>query len=266
MAEALKKKHLKDHPDYKYQPRKPADRKRRMTRAKIAALNTATLPSTGPASMTSTPVEPVPLPKLAQTETGNMILDIGHQDLEDNIFRQLLNDYNQTVQPMWGQLGHNVNINGHSAILSTGVTEEASLESNYYSSMLDFDDKLEFADDLAADMEIRMQDATTDSEMWAATGIAQFSPSALRSFNKAYYGTSEDGTTIWDRPDVRLDCYGYALCVWMDCLSQDKSLGLLETYLQLEDLQKAVLGGQTLTFLSGTTNTISDWFLLSLKN
>jgi hypothetical protein len=196
MAEALKKKHLKDHPDYKYQPRKPADRKRRMTRAKIAALNTATLPSTGPASMTSAPVEPAPLPKLAQTETGNMILDIGHQDLEDDIFKQLLNEYNQNVQPMWGQVGHNVNINGHSAILSTGVTEEASLEGNFYSSMLDLDDKLESADDLAAEMEIRLQDATTDGEMWAATGIAQLSPSALRSFNNAYGTSEEDGTTI----------------------------------------------------------------------
>lgn len=194
MAEALKQKHIKDHPDYQYQPRKPADRKRRMTRAKIAALNTATLPSTELAATTSAPIEPAPLHKFAQTGTGNTILDIGHPDLEDEMFKQMLNEYNHNVQPMWAQVGHNVNINGHSAVLSTGVTEEASFEENHYASLFDLDDKLESADDLAAEMEVRLQDATTAAEMWAATGVAQLSPSALKSFNNAY-GTSEEDST-----------------------------------------------------------------------
>lgn len=157
MAEALKKKHFKDHPDYQYQPRKPADRKRRMTRAKIAAMATATLPSTGPASMASAPVEPAPLPKFAHTAGGNVILDLGHQDLETETFEQMLIEYNQNVQPMWAQVGQNVNVNGNSAVLSTGVTEEAAVETNYYSGMLDLDAMLESTDNLAAEIEFRME-------------------------------------------------------------------------------------------------------------
>lgn len=170
MAEALKKKHFKDHPDYQYQPRKPADRKRRMTRRKIAALTTATLPSTEPTSMTSAPVEPAPLPKLAQTEAGNVILDIGNQDLEDETFEQILNEYNQNVQPMWAQVGQNVNANGYSAILSTGVTEEASVEANYYSGMLDVHDQFKSTDELAAEMNV-LASAITADELLATTGI-----------------------------------------------------------------------------------------------
>ena len=40
-AEEVKVKHAKDHPDYQYQPRKPAEKKRRMTKRKaedIAAM------------------------------------------------------------------------------------------------------------------------------------------------------------------------------------------------------------------------------------
>lgn len=37
-AEEAKRKHLQDHPEYQYQPRKPSEKKRRMTKRKAAAL------------------------------------------------------------------------------------------------------------------------------------------------------------------------------------------------------------------------------------
>jgi hypothetical protein len=37
-AESVKRQHLRDHPDYQYQPRKPHEKKRRMTKRKAMAL------------------------------------------------------------------------------------------------------------------------------------------------------------------------------------------------------------------------------------
>ncbi|KAF1344745.1 high mobility group box domain-containing protein, partial [Delphinella strobiligena] len=37
-SENVKRQHLKDHPGYQYQPRKPSEKKRRMTKRKAASL------------------------------------------------------------------------------------------------------------------------------------------------------------------------------------------------------------------------------------
>ncbi len=152
-----------------------------MTRHRIAASNVSTLLLTGPALMTSAPAEPAvevppPLPNFAKTDAGNVILDIGHEDLEHETFMEMLNEYNKTVQPMLHQVGQ-ANVNGCSAVLSTGVSQEAFSEGNHFSSLLDWNDELKSCDELAADMELCMKGATTTDKMWAAAGFAE-TPSA----------------------------------------------------------------------------------------
>ncbi|KAG9960330.1 hypothetical protein KCU61_g6724, partial [Aureobasidium melanogenum] len=56
-AENVKRQHLRDHPDYQYQPRKPYEKKRRMTKRKAMALaaqqNTASTSASASAASTS---------------------------------------------------------------------------------------------------------------------------------------------------------------------------------------------------------------------
>ncbi|GAB7359580.1 hypothetical protein MBLNU230_g6766t2 [Neophaeotheca triangularis] len=48
-SESAKSQHALDHPDYQYQPRKPSEKKKRMTKRKLAALNATQQPSNAPA-------------------------------------------------------------------------------------------------------------------------------------------------------------------------------------------------------------------------
>lgn len=53
-AEEVKRKHLQDHPEYQYQPRKPSEKKRRMTKRKAVALAELSQPSNLLTAQTST--------------------------------------------------------------------------------------------------------------------------------------------------------------------------------------------------------------------
>lgn len=57
-AENVKRQHLRDHPDYQYQPRKPHEKKRRMTKRKALAL--AAQQSTTPSSSSTSGTAPNP--------------------------------------------------------------------------------------------------------------------------------------------------------------------------------------------------------------
>ena len=180
MAEALKKQHFREHPDYQYQPRKAVDKKRRMTRRKIQALTTVSASSSVvPSSTASALVEPEAekkisptLPEFPKTENGNVVLNIGDEDLEDETFAQMLQNYNATVLPMAHQIGQ-FEGNDFSAVLSSGVSQEALYDSNYYLSMVDFNKDCKSTDELAAEMDEILKGATTTEEMLTATGQDQ---------------------------------------------------------------------------------------------
>ena len=81
MAKALKEQHGKDHPQYQYQPRKPSEKKRRMTRGKVAtSSDTSTLGSPTDAS-NADPGQLVASASAGQsgntaTQTGNTVATV----------------------------------------------------------------------------------------------------------------------------------------------------------------------------------------------
>lgn len=128
MANQVKKKHLQDNPEYSYQPRKPSEKKRRMTRRKAAVLagmtDTLVPPSSSvqasssvaatavqsdptssvPVSLTSVHYQQTTLPtdELAfgvpdfeRTVSGNAIVHIGDADLSDTMLYAMLENYNE---------------------------------------------------------------------------------------------------------------------------------------------------------------------------
>jgi hypothetical protein len=56
MADVLKKKHAQDNPDYVYNPRKPSDKKKRMTARQAAAITNSASSAAGPSTHASTTV------------------------------------------------------------------------------------------------------------------------------------------------------------------------------------------------------------------
>lgn len=104
-ADDLKKKHMEDHPDYQYQPRKPAEKKRRMTRRKAEAVSNHDGPLEGAsAQQASAPIE-TPLaiesstvfPMFEKTPAGNPVMTFGAENFDDETFENLLKEYNESV-------------------------------------------------------------------------------------------------------------------------------------------------------------------------
>lgn len=142
MADSIKKKHLLDHPEYQYQPRKPAENKRRMTRRKAEALSKNADgnldASTNVASNLESNLEPenysVTLPDFETTIGGNIVFDMGDEDLEDETFEAMLEKFNATVTS-----NTNLTQAPASTILFSEPTEQGQNDFNFYNSMVNFD-------------------------------------------------------------------------------------------------------------------------------
>ena len=105
MAKQAKARHLLEHPGYQYQPRKPSEKKRRMSRRKAAASAnlipsqpTSTVkPFASSTSVSSNPDVTLTIPKLPKNLAGNAMLELGDQDLDDDSFKAMLNEYNKSL-------------------------------------------------------------------------------------------------------------------------------------------------------------------------
>ncbi|KAI9777495.1 MAG: hypothetical protein M1835_005226 [Candelina submexicana] len=148
LAETIKRQHYKDHPEYQYQPRKPSERKRRMTRRKAAALAETVQPST-----TSTPSDfsigfgissdsdlssaPTPstvpeavveVPTFETTPSGELTTTLPDYERD---FAAMLTEYNRTV---------NGPANIHPTIPGPPVTSATPLETAGEESFMDLFD------------------------------------------------------------------------------------------------------------------------------
>lgn len=104
-ADDLKKKHMEDHPDYQYQPRKPAEKKRRMTRRKVEALSGGDDPLEGASTQMASAAIGTPLdiefspvfPVFEATPAGNPVVTFGAEDFDDETFENMLKNLNESV-------------------------------------------------------------------------------------------------------------------------------------------------------------------------
>ncbi|KAL9116680.1 MAG: hypothetical protein Q9187_006793 [Circinaria calcarea] len=184
MAEEIKQKHFVDHPEYSYQPRKPTDRKRRMTRKKAAVLSSMSTTLFTPTSVT--PVSDPPttattssidsalsqastfaselitpytyenyigeLPELEKTDAGNPVVYLGDENLPDEKLLFMLEDYNNTSLPSPPTQAM-VQASQYSPVLFTGRSEEAANDAAFYESMIDFDELAQTTSNLESQFE-----------------------------------------------------------------------------------------------------------------
>ena len=88
-AQSLKEKHLKEHPEYAYQPRKTGDKKRRMTPRKVERLNSiaSTLLQT---QLRNSDPTPVTVPDFSVSDNGDLEFTLGDDDVSPDTFQDML--------------------------------------------------------------------------------------------------------------------------------------------------------------------------------
>jgi hypothetical protein len=97
-AEQVKEEHLKQHPGYSYQPRKPSEKKRRMTKRKAAALQSlADAPATVNGNqMTVAPQ--LPLPSFSYSPDDPMLMEftVGQGPAAIETLGQMIDQHNNS--------------------------------------------------------------------------------------------------------------------------------------------------------------------------
>lgn len=215
MANEIKKKHLQNNPDYSYQPRKPSEKKHRMTRHKAAVLAGMTddliLPSSSvqvPSSLTASVVQsgptnsapisstgthyqqitlstdelPFGFPDFERTEAGNAIVNIGDTDLSDTALSAMLNTYN-THQPAMvsPNLQHAVDLS--SPVIYMEDDEVSASDKSYFKDLLDLDQLLKENRAAAAKIAALPDNAADDDAAWKSLTLTQ--QTALFDLNHA---------------------------------------------------------------------------------
>jgi len=120
-AEAVKTKHEQDHPNYQYQPRKPSEKKRRMTKRKAQSLAAA---ANAPLSM---PQQPLPNASFNDL-VGHSIVDLNGTNGSDGITFEM---------PTF-------NISGQEATFTFDPSQENQI--NLFNEMLENHNSLSMAD------------------------------------------------------------------------------------------------------------------------
>ena len=147
LAQRLKLKHFVEHPDYQYQPRKPSEKKRRMTRRKAAALaeseqakssSSADTTSASAQSPSKAKLNAAKVPDLPKTRGGSLVLELGDETMDDETFAAMLEKYNQSIPPAYAPAGVVAGINGNPAVFYDEPSEAAQNDANFYSSVLDY--------------------------------------------------------------------------------------------------------------------------------
>ncbi|TKA76201.1 hypothetical protein B0A49_03044 [Cryomyces minteri] len=199
-AQQVKQKHFEDHPDYQYQPRKPSEKKKRMTKRKAAALADATsaFASTSatsslavvPASATSTTTEEQDvseiLPEFQISEDG-MWLTHDMSLTDDASFLEMIQNYN-AAHPALPAAAPN-----YAAAHSTKFTVEAGADHVYHQHLINYDNLTkraeaqhaqlakEYADDQWYSMSSNVSGATSNN-MNESGGLS----TTLGSFDMRY--------------------------------------------------------------------------------
>lgn len=149
MAEEIKKEHLNAHPDYQYQPRKPTEKKRRMTRRKAEKMAAAA------------PADPVleakseAVPAFEETATGNAVFTLGDDLVDDDALIAMMDKHNEEFAASGLPF-----LEAPPALFSEN-TAEVQDDINFYGNLLDFDNlyREEFGAEELFPAEVAVMDA-----------------------------------------------------------------------------------------------------------
>ncbi|KAL8772022.1 MAG: hypothetical protein Q9209_002687 [Squamulea sp. 1 TL-2023] len=129
MAEDIKKKHLSAHPNYQYQPRKPAEKKRRMTRRKAEKLSAQ-------AHSLIVPNDIATVPEFEKTPTGNAVFTLGDDSMDDDAtLMAMVKKHNEDLMAFTNHYDETA-----APVLYHERSEEAQNDASFYSNMLNFDE------------------------------------------------------------------------------------------------------------------------------
>ncbi|KAL8659681.1 MAG: hypothetical protein Q9226_000306 [Calogaya cf. arnoldii] len=128
-ADEIKKAHLSAHPNYQYKPRKPAEKKRRMTRRKMEKLSTQAK-SSKPPTNTGT------VPAFDKTPTGNAVFTLGDDSIEDDAtLMAMIQKHNEDMMASTTPYNETA-----APVIFHERSEEAQNDASFYSNMLNFDE------------------------------------------------------------------------------------------------------------------------------
>ena len=141
LAEKLKRKHFANNPNYSYRPRKPAERKRRMTPYKARIL--AEISDTSYDALSVDEVPDMDLSadttEVSTTEAGNVVFDLGAMGLEEDALRASINKVHANSLPNSNIAAARSTVNNAPPILFDEFTNTSQNLQNYYSAMVDWD-------------------------------------------------------------------------------------------------------------------------------
>lgn len=130
-AEEIKKKHLNAHPDYQYQPRKPTERKRRMTRRKVERL------AAGAQVVATTDPNPEAISETVlafnETSMGNAVFTLGDDLIDEDALLAMLDKHNGDVASAGTPFREVAPTLWHE------TPSEVMDDINFYGNLLDFD-------------------------------------------------------------------------------------------------------------------------------
>ncbi|KAL8737542.1 MAG: hypothetical protein Q9181_001594 [Wetmoreana brouardii] len=206
MAEDIKKKHLHAHPDYQYQPRKPTEKKRRMTRRKAEKANAQITSTTANGQVTSS-IEPktstTVIPRFEETITGNAIFTLGDDyddDEDDAVLAAMIEKHNGDLLTFTnGGLTPTPAMAFHepTSVIFHENTQEVQNDINFYGNLLDFDNMYPLAQGQLTAEEQAMMGRVASSELQAQEQIFDQGTQLNANAELARF------SSIWDKEDIQ---------------------------------------------------------------
>ncbi len=208
LAEKLKRQHFLEHPDYQYRPRKPSEKKRRMTRRKAMASAAgssqsaavkagALVPSAVPqvpqipqapmgpilpggavlqGGMTTNATSSSALPEMELTSDGNLSFSLGEESITNKDLYEFLGTYNAGMPDAMTNTSQAM-VPGGTPVLYDELSQDAQDDFNFYSGLMSFNEEEDFLNEEFMADEL-MQSLGGPENTWnavtAASAVAAF--------------------------------------------------------------------------------------------
>lgn len=205
LAEKLKRQHFLEHPDYQYRPRKPSEKKRRMTRRKAMASAAGSSQSAAvkPGALVPSAVPQIPqapmgpmlpggavlqggmatnatsssaLPEMELTSDGNLAFSLGEESITNEELYEFLGTYNAGMPDATTNTNQTM-VPGGTPVLYDELSQDAQDDYNFYSGLISFDQEEDLMNEEFMANEL-MQSLGGPESTWeamdAASAVAAF--------------------------------------------------------------------------------------------